>query len=256
MNLKNKVAVITGASSGIGKATAERLASAGAAVVIHYAGGKERAEAVVQAIEAKGGTAIALRADVEQQNEVRALFEAVDKAFGSLDILVNNAGIFAAPEFTNIVDSIQLIGEISDSTIEHVIGVNLKGTIYATQEAAKRLANGGRIINISSTAYEFPAPGTSIYTATKMAVRGLTTIWAKELGARNITVNTVVPNVTKPGMRGGDEPEEYWKQAEAASPSGRVGQSEDVADVIAFLCSEDARWVSGQHTVVNGASSA
>ncbi len=134
--------------------------------------------------------------------------------------------------------------------------MNLKGTIYAAQEAVKRLREGGRIVNISSTAFEFPGPGTSIYTATKLAVRGLTIVWAKELIARGITVNTIIPGVTKPGMRGGDESEEYWKQATAASPSGRLGQATDVAAAIALLCSPDASWISGQHIVVNGASSA
>jgi 3-oxoacyl-[acyl-carrier protein] reductase len=240
--LRDKVAVVTGSGRGIGRAVAERLAADGANVVVNYGSSGEEADDLVRAIEGRGGRALAVRANVTKQAEVQALFSAVDEHFGRLDILVNNAGIAeAAP-----------LEAITEEMIDRVFAVNVKGVVFAAQEAARRLGAGGRIVNVSSSTADFPLPGLSVYAGSKAVPKVFAQVWARELAPRGITVNSVVPGPTSPGMID-RAPEHLRAQVAGASPFGRMGTAEEVAAVVAFLCSDDARWVSGQNILVNGA---
>ena len=241
-NETNKVAIVTGASRGIGAAVAERIAADGFTVVINYSGDAKSAEALARKIEGKGGRALTAKADVSDSNAVRGMFDAAEAAFGGVDVLVNNAGIM---KLAKIADS-------DDALFDQHIAVNLKGTFNTLREAAKRLRDGGRIVNFSSSVAHFIFPGSSIYAGAKKAVETFTKVWAKELGAKGITVNTVVPGATSPGMM--DNSEGYREFFEKASPFGRVGRAEEIAAVVAFLCSPEASWVSGTHILVNGAA--
>jgi 3-oxoacyl-[acyl-carrier protein] reductase len=239
-----KVAVVTGAGRGIGRAVAERLSADGATIVVNYARSQGAAQALVDAIHHRGGRAAAIQADVGRVDQVRFLFTEVDRLFGRLDILVNNAAVTKGA----------LLEEVGESLFDQMFAVNVKGALFAGQEAARRLGPGGRIVNISSSTTVFAMPGASLYAGGKAALRTFTEVWAKELGPRGITVNTVLPGPTSPGSFD-DAPAQLRDQAAAASPFGRIGTAAEVAAVVAFLCSEDARWISGQHLLVNGAAS-
>lgn len=239
--LAGLTALVTGAERGIGRAIALRLAADGAAVVVNYLDDAGAAQAVVEAIRAGGGEARAACADVSDPEAVGRMMAGVER----LDLLVNNAG-------TGVPGA---LGEIALADFERVFAVNVRGPLLCAQAALPRMPRGGRIVNISSSTTEYPLPGMSAYVASKAALRALTEVWAKELGARGINVNSVMPGPTSPGMADLAPPEVRAAVA-AASPFGRLGQAEEIADVVAFLCGPDARWVSGHHLMANGAASA
>jgi len=235
--LSGKCALVTGAERGIGRAIALRLAADGATIFVNYLQDTSAAQAVVETIVQDGGSAVALQADVSNPQQVQAMFREIEE----LDILVNNAGIGLPGA----------LGEIDPDELDQVLAVNVKGPVLCAQHAIARMSNGGRIINISSSTALFTIEGMSSYVASKAALRALTGVWAKELGGRGINVNSVLPGPTSPGLM--DQATEELKQAmEAASPYGRLGRAEEIADVVGFLSGPDARWVSGHHLLVNG----
>ena len=239
--LKDKVAIVTGSSRGIGRGIAERLAQDGAAVVINYSGNEQEAHEVVKAIESMGGKSVAIQASLSKVEDIRRLFAETMQHFGQLDILVNNAG-------TGVVGT---IADLTEADYDKVFNLNVRGVLFALQEAAKHMSDGGRIVNISSTTTLHPEPGMAIYGASKAAIKLFTTVMAREVGDRNITVNTVMPGPTIPGIFG-NMPPEVQQQAATSSPFNRVGTPQDIADVVAFLVSEKARWITGQDICVNG----
>ena len=240
-SLANKIAIVTGSSSGIGKAIAQRLAQDGATVVVNYAHSADKAQEVVEAIEQYDGKAIAIQADMSQVGEIRRLFQETSDRLGKIDILVNNAGI--AVQAT--------IAETTEEDYEKVFAVNVRGVLFALQEATKYVRDGGRIVNVSSSTSVYPSPGLAVYAASKAAEKMFTEVLAKEIGARQITVNSIMPGPTIPGMFSGVD-SETQKQVATLSPFNRLGKPQDIADVVAFLVSEEARWITGQHLLVNG----
>lgn len=240
--LAGKVALVTGAGRGIGREIALRLARDGATIVAHYAHSKGGAEQTVSEIEAGGGRVVAYQADIAKRPEVVAMFEQIDREPGRLDIVVNSSGVSNAGS----------LAEVTDEDIDFIFGVNMLGALYVASEAAKRLSDGGRIINFSSTIAKHPVAGAGLYCAAKRAVEGFTESWARELGARNITVNTVIPGATSPGMM--DASPQYRAFFENASPFKRIGRADEIASVVAFLASPEASWVSGAHILANGAA--
>jgi len=241
VKLNGKSAIVTGASRAIGRAIAERLAREGAAVVVNFTQGEAEAHAVVAAINAAGGRAVPVRADMAVPDDIARLWSAAEDRFGPVAILVNNAAIYRqAP-----------LADITVEDYEAVFGVNVRGVLFALREAARRLTDGGRIINISSDLSVQPDIERAVYGASKAAVDHLTRVAAKELGRRGITVNSVLPGPTVPGMFA-LAPEPIQKAAAARSPMGRLGTPRDIADVVAFLASEEARWVTGQVILATG----
>ncbi|MEO7247800.1 MAG: SDR family oxidoreductase [Novosphingobium sp.] len=241
--LTGKVALVTGAGRGIGSVVAERLAQDGAAIAVNYSASADGADAVVAAITTGGGAALAIKADVARRAEVQAMFAKIDAHFGRIDIVVNCAGVSAGG----------LLADLDEDQIDWLIGVNVKGPLFVASEASTLLGAGGRIINFASVMAEYPMAGSGIYTACKMAVKGMTESWAKELGKRGITVNTVTPGPTSPGMM--DQcPPGYRQHFEQKSPFGRIGTAAEVAEVVAFLASPASSWVSGTHILAHGAA--
>ena len=243
--LKNKVAVVTGASKGIGAGIAKGLAAEGASVVVNYSSSKEGADRVVAEIVKKGGKAVAVQGDVSKSSDVRRLFAETHKAFGTLDVLVNNAGVYdLAP-----------LGEITEEQFHRQFNTNVLGLILTTQEAVKRFgAGGGSIINIGSTVSSITPPATAVYTATKGAVDAVTHVLAKELGPKKIRVNSINPGVVETegthslGFIGSD----FQKQFEAQTPLGRIGQPDDIAPIAVFLASADSGWLTGETLLASG----
>ena len=240
--LTGKVALVTGAGRGIGREIALRLARDGATVVVHYASSKGGAEQTVAEIEAAGGKAVAYRADIAKRAEVIALFEQIDRDPGRIDIVVNNSGVSGSAG----------LAALSDEDVDAIFGINMLGPLYIASEAARRLGDGGRIINFGSSLAKYPVAGAGLYSAAKSAVQSFTESWARELGTRNITVNTVIPGATSPGMM--DSSPAYRSFFEEASPFKRIGRAEEIAAVVAFLASPEASWVSGAHILANGAA--
>jgi len=237
-----KVALVTGASRGIGSSVAERLARDGFTLVINYAESAAPAEALVRKIEQAGGRALAAKADISDAGSVRRMFDAAEAAFGGIDVLVNNAGIMMlAP-----------IADTDDASFDRHIAVNLKGTFNTLREAAKRLRNGGRIINFSTSVVGMLMPTYGAYVATKAAVEALTSVLAKELRGRNITVNAVAPGPTATDLFLKGKPQDAVDRMAKMAPLERLGQPSDIADVVAFLAGPDAAWVNGQVLRVNG----
>jgi 3-oxoacyl-[acyl-carrier protein] reductase len=243
--LNDKVAVVTGASKGIGASIAKHLADEGAAVVVNYASSREGADRVVAEITGDGHRAIAVQADVAKRADVARLFAETLKAFGRVDILVNNAGIY---EFASLPD-------ISEEHFHRQFDVNVLSLLLTSQEAAKHFGSaGGSIVNISSGASTFTPPSTAVYSATKAAVDAITRSLAKELGPRNIRVNAVNPGMVETeGVRAaGLHESDFRKQMESATPLGRIGQPRDVAPAVVFLASEDSGWITGETLRVAG----
>jgi 3-oxoacyl-[acyl-carrier protein] reductase len=243
--LAGKVAVVTGASKGIGADIARQLAAAGAAVVVNYASAKEGADRVVDQISKGGGRAVAVRGNVSNKAEVENLFSAAKKAFGRIDILVNNAGVY---EFSPLE-------EVTEKQFHKHFDVNVLGLILATQEAVKQFDSaGGSIINISSTVTSLTPPNTTVYTATKGAVDAITRTLAKELGPRNIRVNAINPGMveTEGVVAAGFNEGEFRNSVESQTPMGRIGQPHDIAPVAVFLASSDAAWITGETVRVAG----
>ena len=241
-DLTGKVALVTGASRGIGRAIAERLARDGAAVVVNYAAQAGAAVQLTSEIEAAGGKALAIQADVGRVSEVIRLFDETIAHFGKLDILVNNAGIMF----------IKPVSAVTEAEFDRIFAVNVKGPFFACQQAATRLADGGRIINLSSSTTARLMPTYGAYVATKGALEQITRSLAGELGPRRITVNTVSPGPTETELfMTGKTPEQLQRFASLAA-LGRLGQPAEIAEVVAFLASDAAGWVTGQNIRVNG----
>jgi 3-oxoacyl-[acyl-carrier protein] reductase len=243
--LPGKVAVVTGASKGIGAAIARQLAVEGASIVVNYSSSKAGADKVVDEIKAKGGRALAVGANLSKPDEVRSLFAAARKEFDRIDILVNNAGVY---EFA-------ALDEVTPDHFHKQFDLNVLGLLLATQEAVKLFGkNGGSVINISSVAARSAPPTTSVYSATKAAVNAITLALAQELGPRNIRVNAVNPGMveTEGVHAAGITESDFRKQIEAQTPLGRIGQPSDIAPTVAFLASDDARWITGETLYVSG----
>jgi 3-oxoacyl-[acyl-carrier protein] reductase len=238
----NRVAIVTEASRGIGAAVAERLARDGLAVVVNYSGDPAPAEAVAPAIEAAGGRALTARADVSDPGAVRALFDAAEVSLGGVDVLVNSAGIM----------TLAAIADMEDAAFDRLIAVNLKGTFNTLREAARRLRPGGRIINLSSSVVGLLQPTYAVYTATKAGVEALTTVLARELRGRNITVNAIAPGPTATDLFLRGKPQEVIDRLAKLAPLERLGQPADIAAAVAFLAGPDGAWINGQTLRANG----
>ena len=238
----NKVAIVTGASRGIGASIAERLADDGFTVVINYSGSVAPAEELASKIEAKGGRAITAQADVSHSAAVARMFESAITAFGQVDVLINNAGILKTIP----------LAETSDEEFDRHFAINAKGTFNTLREAAKHLSNGGRIVNFSSTTLALNMPGYAVYNGTKAAVEAFTHIFAKELRGRNITVNAVAPGPIATDLFLNGKSDELIAQFSKMPPLERLGQPADIANVVSFLVGPDASWVNGQILRANG----
>jgi 3-oxoacyl-[acyl-carrier protein] reductase len=244
-DLKGKVAIVTGASKGIGAEIARELAEAGASVAVNYASSKEGADRVVADIKSKGGKAIAVKGDVAKAEDVQAIFAETNKAFGSLDILVNNAGVYA----------FQPLDAVTDSEFHRHFDTNVLGTILAAQEALKYFGpEGGSIINLSSVVSLAAIPNSVVYSATKGAVDAVTRVLAAELGPKKIRVNTIAPGGVETegthtmGVIGSD----FETNMVAQTPLGRLGQPDDIAKVAVFLASDQSAWITGERLTVSG----
>ncbi|MEC4812372.1 MAG: glucose 1-dehydrogenase [Scytonema sp. PMC 1069.18] len=239
-SLEGKVAIVTGGSGGIGSAICERLAQDGAKVVVHYGGHEDAADHVVTRIKDKGGEAIAVQANLSQVEEIVKLFEETQQSFGSPDIVVNNAGTGVGGPLV----------EMDEESFDKVFGLNAKGTFFCMKEAARRLNNNGRIVNISSGLVIRPMAGFGLYIGSKAAIELMGKVLSMEVGDRGITVNTVSPGPTETDMyaSSGDD----TQTAAARSPFNRLGQPEDIADVVAFVVSDQCRWITGHTFQVGG----
>ena len=245
--LKGKVAIVTGASKGIGASIAKYLAAEGASVVVNYSSSKDGADRVVSEIKNKGGKAVAIQANVAKKADVHQLFAATKKAFDRLDILVNNAGVY---EFAPLED-------ITEEHFHRIFDLNVLGLLLASQEAAKNFgSDGGSIINISSVVSTMSPPTTSVYSATKAAVDSITRSLAKELGPRKIRVNSLNPGMietegtTSAGITAAES--DFRKYVESQTPLGRIGQPQDIGPVAVFLASPDSGWITGETLYVAG----
>ena len=242
--LTGKVAVVTGASKGIGAAIAKALAAEGATVVVNYASSKAGADAVVAAITAAGGKAVAVGGDVSKAAEANGIIDAAIKNYGRLDILVNNSGVY---EFTPIE-------AITEEQFHRAFNVNVLGLLLITQAAVKHLSEGASIINIGSVASRITPPNSVVYTGTKAAVDAITGVLSRELGPKKIRVNTINPGVveTEGTHSGGVIGSDFEKAAIAQTPLGRIGQPGDIASIAVFLASEDSAWLTGEQLLATG----
>jgi len=243
--LRDKVAVVTGASKGIGAGIAKSMAAEGAAVVVNYASSKTDAERVVAEITSQGGKAVAVQGDVSKASDVQRLFAETKRTFGKLDVLVNNAGVYQfAP-----------LNEITEDQFHRLFNTNVLGLLLATQEAAKLFGpDGGSVINIGSTVSQIAPPATAVYTASKGAVDAVTHVLAKELGPRKIRVNSINPGIveTEGNHAAGFIGSDLQKQFEAQTPLGRIAQPDDIAPIAVFLASTDSGWLTGETLVASG----
>lgn len=240
MSRQKKSALVTGSSRGIGRAIAERLAADGAAVVINYARSPQQAEETVNGIIARGGIATAIQADVSNPAEVRRLFDEAEKAVGSLDIVVANAGVFLR----------RPLAESTEEDYEHVFNTNTKGVFFTLREAARRVNENGRIVAVSTGGTKMQFPDASLYLGSKGAIEQFARSLSRELGPRFITVNVLSPGFTETDMLPDDQ--QFRTLGASLSPFNRIGTSQDVADVAAFLASDGARWITGQNLQAGG----
>jgi 3-oxoacyl-[acyl-carrier protein] reductase len=241
-NESSKVAIVTGASRGIGAAVAERLAKDGFSVVINYSGDTKSAEALARKIEGNGGRALTARADVSDPNAVRGMFEAAEAAFGGVDVLVNNAGIM---KLAKIADS-------DDAMFDQQIAINLKGSFNAMREAARRLRDGGRIVNFSTSVVGTRMETYGVYAAIKAAIETMTAVLSKELRGRSITANAVAPGPTATDLFLNGKSPELIDRLAKMNPLERLGTPEDIAAAVSFLAGPDGSWINGQTLRANG----
>jgi 3-oxoacyl-[acyl-carrier protein] reductase len=241
-NESNRVAIVTGASRGIGAAVAERLAADGFTVVINYSGDVKSAEALAKKIEAKGGRALTAKADVSDPGAVRGMFDAAEAAFGGVDVLVNNAGIM---KLARISDS-------DDALFDQQIAINLKGSFNAMREAAKRLRDGGRIVNFSTSVVGIKLETYGVYAATKAAIETMTAILSKEMRGRNVTVNAVAPGPVGTELFLNGKSQELIDHMAKMNPLQRLGTPQDIAATVSFLAGPDGGWINGQVLRANG----
>jgi 3-oxoacyl-[acyl-carrier protein] reductase len=239
---ENKVAIVTGASRGIGAAIAARLATDGFTVVINYSGNAAPAEELAREIEQKGGKALTAKADVSDAEAVRRMFDAAEAAFGGVDVLVNNAGIMM----------LSSIADADDANFDRQIAVNLKGTFNTLREAGKRLRDGGRIVNFSTSVVGLKLENYGVYAATKAAVETMTAIMAKEMRGREITVNAVAPGPTATDLFLNGKSEELVARMAKMNPLERLGTPDDIAAAVSFLAGSDGAWINGQTLRANG----
>jgi 3-oxoacyl-[acyl-carrier protein] reductase len=244
MKLQGKTALVTGAGRGIGSAIARRLAADGARVIVHYSRSGKSAEELVREIEHNDGAAYTVCGDLAELSQIDGMFEAIREQTESLDILVNNAGGGSG--------GMPTIDTATPADFEEMISLNTRAVFFVAQQAARMLNDGGRIVNISSTVTRARQAGLSIYAGSKAAVEAFTRIWAAELAPRKITVNAVLPGIVDTDLIRDNMPPGTLEAIGATVPLGRAGQPPDIADVVAFLCSDDARWITGQEIVVNG----
>ncbi|WP_397452351.1 SDR family oxidoreductase [Pseudomonas sp. NA-150] len=237
-----QVAIVTGASRGIGAQIAKRLSADGFAVVVNYASSANEADVLVAQLNAEGGQAISVKADIASVADVRRLFEETEQQLGKVDVLVNNAGIL----------KILPLAETSDEVFDQTFNINARGTFNTLREAGARMNNGGRIVNFSSTTLALNLPGYAVYNATKAAVEAFTHVFAKELRGRNITVNAVAPGPVATELFLHGKSEEQIQQFAKMPPLQRLGQPEDIANIVSFLVGPDAAWVNGQILRANG----
>jgi 3-oxoacyl-[acyl-carrier protein] reductase len=242
--LQDKVAVVTGASKGIGAAIAKHLAAEGASVVVNYASSKQGADTVVAEITGKGGKAIAVQGDVSKQADIDRLFSETKKKYGRLDILVNNAGIY---EFAPLE-------AITEASFHKIFNLNVLGLLLTTQAAAKHFGEGASVINIGSAVSRITPPNSAVYTGTKGAVDAITGVLSRELGPKKIRVNSINPGIveTEGTHTAGFVGSEFEKVAVAQTPLGRVGQPGDIGSVVVFLASDDSRWLTGEQILASG----
>ncbi|HEY9104164.1 SDR family oxidoreductase [Chitinimonas sp.] len=241
---QQQVAIVTGASRGIGAAIAQRLARDGYAVVVNYASSSAEAEALVGRIEATGGRAIAVKGDVADPAAVRQLFDVTVAAFGKVDVLINNAGILPS--------HLPTLADTDDATFDRQFAINVKGSFNTMREAATRLAHGGRIVNFSTSIIGLSMPGYSGYAATKGAIEVMTAILAKELRGKNITVNAVAPGPTATDLFLNGKTDETIDRLAKLNPLERLGKPEDIANTVAFLVGPEGGWINGQTLRANG----
>jgi len=242
MTTTSKIAIVTGAAGGIGAAVSERLAADGFTVVVNYAGSAAAAEALVAKIEAAGGKAVSHQADIADSAAVARMFDTAEAAFGGVDVLVNNAGIM----------QLATLAESDDALFDRQMAVNLKGSFNTLREASRRLRDGGRIINLSSSVTTMLQPTYGVYAATKAAVEAMTSILAKELRGRAITVNAIAPGPTATKLFLDGKPQEVVDRLSKLAPLERLGQPEDIAAAVAFLAGPDGAWINGQTLRANG----
>lgn len=241
-NDNNKVAIVTGASRGIGAAIAQRLAKNGFTVVINYSGDAAPAQALARKIEDKGGRALTAKADISDTDAVRRMFDAAEAAFGGVDVLINNAGVM----------TLSPLAESSDALFDRQVAINLKGTFNTLRQAAKRLRDGGRIVNFSTSVVGLKLETYGVYAATKAAVETLTAILSKELRGRSITVNAVAPGPTATDLFLNGKSDELIARMSKMNPLERLGTPEDIAASVAFLVGPDGSWINGQVLRANG----
>jgi 3-oxoacyl-[acyl-carrier protein] reductase len=237
-----QVAIVTGASRGIGAAVAQRLAKDGFAVAVNYASSSAEADALVAELTAAGAKAVAVKADVSNADDVRRMFEITEQQLGKVDVLVNNAGVLKTVP----------LADTSDALYDQTFDINVRGTFNTLREAAARMNDGGRIVNFSSTTLALNMPGYAIYNGTKAAVEAFTHVFAKELRGRNITVNAVAPGPIATSLFLDGKTEEQIQTFAKMPPLQRLGQPDDIASVVSFLAGPDAAWVNGQILRANG----
>lgn len=241
-NLAEKVILVTGASKGIGAEVAKKLAAAHAKVVVNYAGSKSDADAVVSFIKEQGGEAIAVQADVSKVADVKSLFDQSIAHFGRIDVLVNNAGIMIN----------KLIKDTTDEDFDRIFDINVKGVFNTLREAATRLADNGSIINFSTSVNRLMLPTYGTYVATKSAVEQLTRVFAKEIGSRGINVNSLSPGPTATALFLEGKSQETIDRLAALNPFNRIANTDDIAEVVVFLASDEAKWINAQNIGANG----